>query len=274
MTTEGETVRPGMRLPVALVLAVILVALAVVVEPLRTVLVAPGPLVPGGLGKDDIVFAAITSIGDGPGLVALVGLIAIALVGARRVADAVFVVIAVAGATLITRIVKNLYLAPRPPTVDQASHIPTAIPGELVIAVVVVGVAIGLIRGGGMRALVGGGIVLVVLLLERTADRLVPVSPGFDSYPSGHAMSAAALATALILVTLRDDRWRLPVAIVATATAIAIGVSRVYLGVHYPIDVVGGWAIGVAWVTLWWLVWEAISRRWSAPQRIRLEAVD
>lgn len=275
MTTDAEPPRPRQGSLVPLAIIVGSTALAAVLEPLRTALVGTGPLVPSGqLGFDELAFAAITAVGDGPGLVALVGLVAIILVAARRLADAAFVVIAVGSASLITRVVKDLYHAPRPLTVDQASHLPTSVPGELVIAIVVVGVIIGILRGRGLRALVGGGIVLAVLLLERITDALVPTAPGLDSYPSGHAMSAATLAAVVILVTWRDVRWRLPIGISATATAFAIGLSRIYLGVHYPADVIGGWCLGIAWVSACWLGWTAIRQRWSVRDRPSLETVD
>jgi undecaprenyl-diphosphatase len=51
------------------------------------------------------------------------------------------------------------------------------------------------------------------------------------------------------------------VAIAAIAYAFAVGLSRVYLGVHYPADVVAGWALGTAWVITLWLVWSTIRER-------------
>lgn len=275
MTTKGGMSRARPGLPVALPLAAVLVAAAALLEPVRTFLVGSGPLTPdGAMGVDEAVFGAITSLGDGPGLVALVSVIAIALVAARRVTDAAFVVTAVAGASLIARLIKDLYDAPRPPTVDQADYVQTAIPGELVIVVVAAAVLIALVRGSGIRALAGGGIVLVVLLLQRIADRLVPITPGLDSFPSGHATSSAALAMAVILVLWSGTRWRRSLTILATVYAAGVGLSRMYLGVHYPADVIGGWCFGVAWVVTWMLAWDAVRGRVSAPSGASLEALE
>jgi undecaprenyl-diphosphatase len=70
--------------------------------------------------------------------------------------------------------------------------------------------------------------------------------PTSYSFPSGHAMSAigiyGAMAAALIALYPRSRRLVIPPAI---ALIIAIGVSRVYLGVHWPSDVLGGWLAGV-----------------------------
>jgi membrane-associated phospholipid phosphatase len=67
------------------------------------------------------------------------------------------------------------------------------------------------------------------------------------SFPSGHAMAAATLATLLLLLFPRLRRPA-PVSLAGLAV-VAIGVSRVALQVHFPSDVIGGWAAGVAWVT-------------------------
>lgn len=69
------------------------------------------------------------------------------------------------------------------------------------------------------------------------------------SFPSGHAADSTAtyLAVALILalVVLRSSRARAAVVGAAVALSAAIGVSRLVLGVHYPTDVLAGWALGI-----------------------------
>lgn len=67
------------------------------------------------------------------------------------------------------------------------------------------------------------------------------------SFPSGHAMGTATLATALVLLSWRT-RWHWPVLVLMPAFAVLVGVSRMYLGVHYPSDILAGFAIAVAWV--------------------------
>jgi membrane-associated phospholipid phosphatase len=268
VTTERASEGPILHIVAAIAVVAVLVVAVALLEPIRTSLVAGGFVTPSPtrLGSDELFFGGVTAVGDGPGLVALVSAIAIALVAFRRGADAIFLVIASVGASLITRLAKDLYHAPRPVTVDQANNVPDAIPGELVIAVVVLAVVIGLLRGSGRRAIGFGAIVLVVLLLERTVVRLIPVVDGFDSFPSGHASSAATLATAMILITWGDRRWRWPVAIVAIGYALLVGLSRMYLGVHYPADVIAGWFLGVAWTIAWWLAWHAMLRRWGTDE--------
>lgn len=74
------------------------------------------------------------------------------------------------------------------------------------------------------------------------------VETGF-SFPSGHAMASAALATCLVVMAW-PTKWRIPAILIAGVTVLAIGMSRLYLGVHYPSDIIAGWCASVAWVLL------------------------
>ncbi|KRG70893.1 membrane protein [Pseudoxanthomonas dokdonensis] len=67
------------------------------------------------------------------------------------------------------------------------------------------------------------------------------------SFPSGHAMGSMTLAMVLILLAW-PTRWRWWVMIAALGFTVLVGLSRVYLGVHYPSDILAGWAAGMAWV--------------------------
>jgi undecaprenyl-diphosphatase len=67
------------------------------------------------------------------------------------------------------------------------------------------------------------------------------------SFPSGHAMASATLATALILLTWRT-RWHWPALLLLPAFALTVGVARIYLGVHYPSDILAGFTVAIAWV--------------------------
>ena len=74
--------------------------------------------------------------------------------------------------------------------------------------------------------------------------------PHSYSFPSGHAFTSMVfLGTLTILLTpmLRSTWSRLGIWVGALALVAAIGFSRVYLGVHYPTDVIGGWLAGAAW---------------------------
>ncbi|WP_274648674.1 phosphatase PAP2 family protein [Paenibacillus humicola] len=81
--------------------------------------------------------------------------------------------------------------------------------------------------------------------------RLIPIT-GY-SFPSGHAMDAAACCGALAFLLWRAARGRAGRAVLVTLCLLmtaAIGISRIYLGVHYPSDVLGGYLAGGAWLSL------------------------
>ena len=79
-------------------------------------------------------------------------------------------------------------------------------------------------------------------------DLWASISPEVTySFPSGHAMSSLAAAGALIVLTWQS-KWRLPVAVVTLPVVIGVGLSRIYLGVHYPSDILAGWAASTAWI--------------------------
>ena len=79
----------------------------------------------------------------------------------------------------------------------------------------------------------------------RPGDGLVDAD-GF-AYPSGHASIAVTyLAIAVVLSRTVPAAWRVGLVVAGTALAVAIGLSRAYLRVHYLTDVVGGWAVGLA----------------------------
>ena len=85
------------------------------------------------------------------------------------------------------------------------------------------------------------------------------------SFPSGHSMISAVvyLTQAFLLTRIQEKKsTRVYIISVALILTFVIGISRVYLGVHYPTDVLAGWSIGFAWAFLcWFIVWYMQERR-------------
>lgn len=83
------------------------------------------------------------------------------------------------------------------------------------------------------------------LVFARPRPEVIPQPFGSWSFPSGHTMTATGLAISLVVV-IWPTRWRIPTLALATVCAIGVGLTRVYLGYHYPSDVVAGWAASLA----------------------------
>ncbi|HEY0571265.1 MAG TPA: phosphatase PAP2 family protein [Enterovirga sp.] len=126
-------------------------------------------------------------------------------------------------------------------------------------------------RGAALLVLgaIGGGMVLSALLklgFERPRPDLVPhgMHVYTASFPSGHAMLSATtyLTLGALLARLHQLRrvkaFFLGLAIVLT---IMVGFSRIYLGVHWPSDVLAGWCVGASWAALCWYVALLLQRK-------------
>lgn len=122
-------------------------------------------------------------------------------------------------------------------------------------ALVLVSVAGGMVVSRGLKALFG-----------RDRPDLVPqlVDVHTLSFPSGHSTLAAVtyLTLGILLASIHASR-RLKGYILGCAVVLAVlvGVSRVYLGVHWPTDVLAGWSVGAAWALSCRLVAELLVRR-------------
>jgi undecaprenyl-diphosphatase len=116
---------------------------------------------------------------------------------------------------------------------------------------------------------VGGGIVASLLLkygYSRPRPDLVPHGSHVytTSFPSGHSMMAAvAYLTLAVILARAHARRRVKIYFIALGASltIAVGVSRVYLGVHWPTDVLAGWTAGTVWATACWLIARRLQRR-------------
>lgn len=111
---------------------------------------------------------------------------------------------------------------------------------------------------------------ILKLLFERTRPEVFHIiaASGF-SFPSGHAMGSLCFygMIAFFMIRKRPWQWRIAGAVAAVLLVTAIGVSRIYLGVHYPSDVVAGYAAGATWLgfsislVMWWEQERAQSRQ-------------
>jgi membrane-associated phospholipid phosphatase len=115
---------------------------------------------------------------------------------------------------------------------------------------------------------------LAKLLFQRHRPTLWPqLTPETDfGFPSGHAMVTLAVMLTIIAL-LWSTRWRWAALVIGVGFAFLVGLSRIYLGVHYPSDIVAGWYAALVWVSgvrviiyepLPW--WQARVRRLLRPR--------
>ena len=152
--------------------------------------------------------------------------------------------------------------AARTPALDRAMEAVSFLSSFIVVTVIAVA---GLLlwgvrekRWGRVAVLIAGlaGAVVGSQVVKYLVDR--PRPPAADmaaidgaAFPSGHSWQAVALYGVVLVVILgfeaRGTTRALLIA-VAAVVAFAVGVSRVYLGAHWPTDVLGGWLLGLLWV--------------------------
>jgi undecaprenyl-diphosphatase len=151
-----------------------------------------------------------------------------------------------------------------PPVVEEIMRDLTALGGTAILTLVTGGVVVylWLVRRPTMAALVilavGGGSLINTALkagFDRPRPDLVPhyAEVYNPSFPSGHSMLAATVYLTLgVLLARIQTKRRIAAFIMAMAilVTVLVGVSRVYLGVHWPTDVVAGWAAGAVWAAL------------------------
>lgn len=158
------------------------------------------------------------------------------------------------------------------PTLDLAMVGLTQLGGVIGVVVLTVGFATLLwIRHHCQKAIIlvtgVGGAALLNILLKTVFQRDRPelweriVTENSFSFPSGHAMASSALALSLFVI-FWHTKWRWLIIILTSLYVAIIAISRLYLGVHYPTDILAGWMVSAAWVGS--IVLAVNYRKWTA----------
>jgi undecaprenyl-diphosphatase len=146
------------------------------------------------------------------------------------------------------------------PFLDSLMLAITTVGGEIGLVLLVAAVMLGLLAFRRFRDalfvfLAVGGAEAINLVLKAMFGRPRPslwlsIAPETSfSYPSGHATGSVALAAAVVVLLWRT-RWRVHALLFGIVFSVLVSVSRLYLGVHYPSDVIAGGAASLAWVTV------------------------
>ncbi|MES1260336.1 MAG: phosphatase PAP2 family protein [Acidobacteriota bacterium] len=169
-----------------------------------------------------------------------------------------------------------------PPFVQEAARDITALGSVTVLGLLTAGVCLFLALDGKRHmALFAGGAIVSGLLLstilknifQRPRPHLVPVAVYVStaSFPSGHSMlSAVTYLTLGALLARSHERKLLKAYFLLTAGLLSflVGVSRVYLGVHWPSDVLAGWTAGAVWALFCWLIAARLQTRHSLESNL------
>lgn len=183
---------------------------------------AADPSLPIGPGWLQGAMIDITALGGFTVLTLLTVLTAGYLLAVRKAGTAAFMVAAIAGGAILSSVLKNEYVRPRPGLVAHLVEVHTT------------------------------------------------------SFPSGHAMNSAITYLTLGVLLARAEKRptvRIYLLSVAIALTLIIGTSRVYLGVHWPSDVVAGWCVGACWAALCSVVARTLQRNRTIEAATDVEAL-
>ena len=150
---------------------------------------------------------------------------------------------------------------------------PTVVVG-LALAAAVAGLIWRKIRGAAWTlpiAVIGAGLIIqgVKMMMHRPRPSLYTplLHEGGFSFPSGHSLIAMVVYGLLgyfALHLVKNKAGRLAVRIITVLVVFSIGLSRVYVQVHYPTDVLAGWTAGIPWLVACLGLHEVLARRWPA----------
>ena len=152
----------------------------------------------------------------------------------------------------------------RTPTLSTVAIVITEVGSTLSMSLIAAATIIYLLikhrRGdAALVAVVAAGAGLLVRFGKATVGRERPpesfrlVTETNESFPSGHALASAAILGVVLVVlipSIANRRVRIVVLTAVGVFALLIGLSRLYLGVHWSTDVIGGWVTGLAWLVL------------------------
>lgn len=160
----------------------------------------------------------------------------------------------------------------------DAAMVGITILGDASVVIPVIGITAGILFFGYklrkqavFLALATGGAAAINLIFKHIFQRTRPdlwehlVYESSFSFPSGHAMISSSIALAVIILCWQT-RWRKQAILGGISYCVLVSFSRLYLGVHFPSDVIAAWCVSALWVGIVYLVFKQFNLLPQKPQ--------
>ena len=192
----------------------------------------------------DGLMAAVSLIGGGEIMTLVAAFAAVGLVLAGRWRSAVFITVAFVAAELLAPALRTGFMRAGPP----GDYRPMLVLSRSIDVIWLGAALVAVVAAAPTRwrwtAVLAASLFVAIIGVDHLGLRILDTPDEFDSFPSGHLIRTSVVVASLALV-LWHTRRRNALIVAGGALLVLTAISRVYLGAHYPTDVLAGIAVGV-----------------------------